>query len=397
MSQTDNTEQTEQIEEKTAEQTTEQTTEPKESIREKLTFFVFSKYRGELFGISILFIMAFHYFHTVVNVRTKTQDHYYSSYLFCRAFGSIGVEVFLFLSGMGLYFSYTKRKDISAFFRKRYVRILIPYAMYASIAWFISDLVVTDHKFTRYLYDLSLTSFWINGEKRLWFISAIVVFYVFFPLFYEIVTSKHYKINTALIIAFLVGVLYLAHEEKPKSFAVTEIATTRLPIFVFGVFIGRLVFEKAPIKKWHIAAAAATVMMRAVVFILGVKNKFGGLDNKTLKFINDAADSAVGKRMESSLASIGFMAVCIAVLALIKWQPLHSFLKTVGSVSLELYMTHVTVNGIIASEGSLDICEPPVYLLSIVISVSAAIVLHISSTAVINKLTKKPAPAKADT
>ena len=367
-------------------QTQQETAQPHKT----LTYHIFSKYRGELFGISILFIMAFHYFHAVLKFRTKTQDHYYSSYLFCKGVGSIGVEVFLFLSGMGLYFSYTKNKDVGSFFRKRFVRVLIPYAMYGTVAWFITDLVVNDRPVTRYLYDLSLFSFWISGETRLWFISAIVVFYVFFPLFYEIVTSKHYKINTALVISFLVSVMYIAHEEKPKAFAVTEIAFTRLPIFIFGIFIGRLVFEKAPVKKWHIAIAAATVVMRIAAFIAGVKVKFGGTDNSLLKFINDAAGSAVGKRMESSIFCIGFMAICLVFLALVKWQPLHSFLKTVGSVSLELYMAHVTVNGIIISEGSLDICEPPVYLLSMVISVSAAIVLHITSGAVINKLTNKP-------
>ena len=363
--------------------------------KEGLTFFVFSKYRGELFGISILFIMAFHYFHTVLSVRTRTQDHYYSSYLFCKGIGSVGVEVFLFLSGMGLYFSYTKRKDIGVFFRKRFVRILIPYAMYGTVIWFITDIIVKERELTRNFYDLSLFSFWISGEKRLWFISAIVVFYVFFPLFYEIVTSKHYKLNTALLITLLIGALYVSQTEKPKYFALTEIATTRLPIFIFGILIGRMVFEKAPLKKWHIAIAAATVIMRVCVFIVGVKNKFGGLDNDMLKIFNRLATSAVGKRLESSVFSIGFMAVCIAVLALIKWQPLHSFLKLTGSVSLELYMAHVTVNGIISSEGSLDICEPEVYLLSMVISVSAAIVLHISSTALINKLTKKPGAAPA--
>ena len=359
-----------------------------QKTREPLTFHIFSKYRGELFGISIILIMIFHYFHTVVNNLKPGGRKFFCSYLFCKGVGSIGVEVFLFLSGMGLYFSYTRRKDIGAFFRKRFVRILIPYAMYGTVIWFITDLVVNDRTFTRYLYDLSLTSFWISGEKRLWFISAIIVFYVFFPLFYEVVSSKRYVLNTSLLLAFLVGVLLVADAEKPKSLALTEIATTRLPVFVLGVLIGRLVFEKAPIKKWHIAVAAATVLLRIAVFTVGVMKKFYGLDNDALSEFNRLAGSAVGKRMESTVFCIGFMAVCMAVLAVIRWQPLHKFLIMTGSVSLELYMAHVTVNGIIVSEGSLDLCDPLVYLLSMVISVAAAILLHITSGAVIDRLTK---------
>jgi peptidoglycan/LPS O-acetylase OafA/YrhL len=72
---------------------------------------------------------------------------------------SVGVEVFLFLSGMGLYFSYTKNKDTGAFLRKRFIRVLIPYLIYGSVIWFITDCVVNDRPITRYFYDLSLFSF----------------------------------------------------------------------------------------------------------------------------------------------------------------------------------------------------------------------------------------------
>lgn len=355
--------------------------------KEPLTFFVFSKYRNELFGIAIIAIMVFHYFNVVVKYIKPGGRKYFYSYLFCKGIGSIGVEVFMFLSGMGLYFSYTKGKDIGKFFRKRFVRILVPYAMYGTVMWFILDLVLKDHKFERYLYDLSLFSFWMSGEKRLWFISAIIVFYVFFPLFYEIVTSKNYRLNTALFLIFYYISIFVAQMDKPKYFRLTEIATTRLPIFVIGIFIGRLVYEKAPIKKWHIAVAAAAVAMRVFFFIIGVQGKFYTLDNSLLKSINRFAGSTNGKRVDSTVFSIGFMAVCIAIVALIKWKPLHSFLKMTGSVSLELYVTHVTMIGVITLEGSLDICQPHIYLLTMVISVSAAILLHITSNAVINKLT----------
>ena len=359
--------------------------------REHLTYFLLSKYRAELFGISIILIMMFHFFHAVIQYTKPGGRKYFYSYIFCQVISSVGVEVFLLLSGMGLYFSYTRNKDVGSFFRKRFVRVLIPYAMYGSVAWFITDIVVAHKPFTRFLFDFSLFSFWIGGNTRLWFISAIVVFYAFFPLFYEVVTSKHYKLNTLLLLAFLVLAMYVSDAEKHNTFKIAEIAVTRLPIFIFGILAGRLAYEKQRVKPWHIAVIVISLIVRVLSSVIAIIGKFDTLPDD-LKGINKLFGSIIGNRMESSLFSLGFIAVCIALLALIKWKPLHSFLKTAGGVSLELYMTHVTVNGIIRAEGTLDICEPPVYLLSMVISVCAAVLLHIASGAVINKLTRS-APA----
>ena len=371
----------------------EENNEQVTKAREPLTFDIFSKYRNELFGISIILIMMFHFFHAVIKYTPMGGRKYYISYIFCQAISSVGVEVFMFLSGMGLYFSFTKNKDTGAFFRKRFVRILVPYAIYGTIAWFITDMVVADKPFTRYLYDLSLFNFWVSGETRLWFISAIIVFYILFPLLYEVVVSKHYVINTGLLTAFLIIAMYVSNVEKHKYFKLTEIAVTRLPIFIFGILIGRLVFEKAKIKPFHIAIAAAAVALRIFSAVIGVKGKYGTLP-EGLKTVNAHLSSILGNRLESSVFSVGFMAVCLVLLMLIKWKWLHGFLKAAGGMSLELYMAHVTVNGIIRTEGTLDICQPHIYLLSMVISVSAAVLLHIVSGAVISKINApKAAPS----
>ena len=353
--------------------------------REPLTYHLLSKYRGELFGISIILIMMFHYFHAVIKLMHPGSRRYFYSYIFCQIISSVGVEVFIFLSGMGLYFSYTKNKDIGAFFRKRFIRIFVPYLMYGTVIWFITDIIVAGKTFTRYIYDLSLFSFWVSGETRLWFIGAIAVFYVFFPLFYEVVTSKGYKRNTFLLIAFLILAMYVSDTEKHGSFKINEIAVTRLPIFILGVFIGRLAFEKARVKPWHIAVMAFTIALRLFSGIVAIIGKFDTLEG-ALKQINKQFAAVMGNRMESSLFAIGFMAVCIALLALIRWKPLHSFLISAGGISLELYMTHVTINGIFRTAG-LELFDPLVYLVGLAISVPLAILLHMASGAVIKKLT----------
>lgn len=89
-----------------------------------------SKYRNELYGIAIILILLFHFAGTHVN-------HYgpigADSFLFVaissfeKYVGSVGVELFVFLSGMSMYYSYTRNSRLLSFYSKRYQRILIPY------------------------------------------------------------------------------------------------------------------------------------------------------------------------------------------------------------------------------------------------------------------------------
>ena len=71
-----------------------------------------SRFRGELMGAAMLFIMLFH-------VSLPRWDMFFG----LRRMGNIGVDIFLFLSGVGLWFAWMKRADMKHFFRRRYIRI----------------------------------------------------------------------------------------------------------------------------------------------------------------------------------------------------------------------------------------------------------------------------------
>ena len=70
-----------------------------------------SRYRGELMGAAMIFVILFH-------VGLPRDDTFFG----LRRIGNIGVDIFLFLSGMGLWFSWTKRPSLSHFFSRRFLR-----------------------------------------------------------------------------------------------------------------------------------------------------------------------------------------------------------------------------------------------------------------------------------
>ena len=111
----------------------------KRTYRVPFTWSDISTYRGELFGASILSVVLYHYFaiflnteapNTVIRILTK----FYNS-----AVGSVGVDIFIILSGFGLYYSLSRREKLSAFYRKRVYRVVLPYLVCGLVYWIIMD------------------------------------------------------------------------------------------------------------------------------------------------------------------------------------------------------------------------------------------------------------------
>ena len=72
-----------------------------------------SRFRGELMGAAMLFIILFH-------VALPREDAFFG----LRRMGNVGVDMFLFLSGIGLWFSWTKNPSAKHFFIRRYLPYL---------------------------------------------------------------------------------------------------------------------------------------------------------------------------------------------------------------------------------------------------------------------------------
>lgn len=107
----------------------------------------FSKYRTQLMGISILLIMMFHV-----------------GFFKC---GYIGVEFFLLISAIGLFFSLSKDQRLIPFYKKRLIRILPAYFIVA-IPTFIY-LQGGNFDFGQLLYDLA-GLYILDSHRYLWFV-----------------------------------------------------------------------------------------------------------------------------------------------------------------------------------------------------------------------------------
>ena len=93
-------------------------------IRETLTYEIFSKYRNVLMGIATLSVLIFHF---TDDCRIYKYNFEGIIQFFNRYVSSTGVDIFLFLSGFGLYYAWKKNNNslfiniYTSIYNKKYI------------------------------------------------------------------------------------------------------------------------------------------------------------------------------------------------------------------------------------------------------------------------------------
>ena len=204
-----------------------------------------SKYRALLMGVAILLIM---FCHLDVAQGHNGMEHTHLAGILHT--GTVGVDVFLFLSGIGLYYSYAKKQiPYWTFEKKRLFRIL-PYSfIIGGATYLLYDILISHFSLGTFLRDLFFISWFREGSTRYWYVLAVIVFYLLFPALYRFIHgSGNAFMKTILFCAvWWVVAETLCHSvEEINRF---RIALDRLPIFMIGIYTGKLSYEKRVIQK----------------------------------------------------------------------------------------------------------------------------------------------------
>lgn len=176
----------------------------------------FNKNRTFVMGMSIIFIVLLH-----------THFHLPFVFHFLRRMGYVYVDLFMMLSGYGLYYSLTKNGSLKQFFKKRAIRILPTYYSLA-IIYLVFKFITTRVLFTDVLGVLTTMSFWSGQEMVFsWFAQSLVAFYLASPLLVRAVNGmKNHWLLVLIAIIFI-----LPFVTTPRLF----LAIFRIPAFVCGM------------------------------------------------------------------------------------------------------------------------------------------------------------------
>lgn len=156
-----------------------------------MEFTVISKYRGELMGIGILNVMLLHFF-TLNNMPTPK--------IASAIINLVFVQGFLFLSGFGLYYSFTKNGNVKSFYKRRFANVVIPYFVIALpyytyffltgqqslIPIYSESYFTSDNPFIVYLGRITTIGYWFEGNYNgMWYIALSLILYALFPIVYK--------------------------------------------------------------------------------------------------------------------------------------------------------------------------------------------------------------------
>lgn len=198
-----------------------------------------SKNRNYLLGIACLWIIIQH-------------CHFETGNYLIWALGRFGfsqVDVFLFLSGFGLYYSLNKNEDYSAFYKKRFLRILPTYWI-VSVAYLVFECMVASPTFLDALSTLLCISFWKGGKYNLsWYANAIVLFYFLAPFVFSAIQSAERskaKLTGLFVLSLLISISALDSN--------LMMAFGRFPSFCLGMIVASLGELSKGLKRWSIAA-----------------------------------------------------------------------------------------------------------------------------------------------
>lgn len=211
-----------------------------------------SRFRAEQMGAAMLFVILFH-------VALDRGDPFYG----LRRCGNVGVDIFLFLSGVGLWFSWVKTPDVLRFYRRRLLRI-VPTWIVVATAFYLPDYLGTrrfSHSIVDLIGDITINwDFWLHDELTFWYVPAIMALYLVAPWYMRLIQSRPvYRWLPLLMVIWCVMVQWVL----PIHHAVghIEIFWSRVPIFFIGINFGEMVRTRRQLSSDAVWLLLVTFLM----------------------------------------------------------------------------------------------------------------------------------------
>lgn len=276
-----------------------------------------SKFRSELMGLACLWVMLHHNVFDWPNALEPLERF--------ALYGNLGVDIFLLLSGVGLYYAWAKKPALSDFYARRFVRLLVPYVLIAVPYWIWRDLWLHQGSF---LLDVTQLSLPLRGVITTWYVPAMAGMYLLYPLIAKFLFSGDRWTRTVVLCgAVMLGCLLFYYMDN-AIYDNCEIALTRSAIFLIGCALGKSVKDDEPIPTHYPALSLLWIIL-----------------NNILRRHVSPGDAWI--RFSYIPLCISVVLVCLWILERLEgFGGLRKLLRFFGERSLELYLTHVVIKNV---------------------------------------------------
>ncbi len=213
-----------------------------------------TKERQFFMGLAILLVLIYHTYGWYISAWLP---HWANLLCMPIGFGYIGVDIFLFYSALGLCYSIEKHSLIE-FYKRRAIRILPLLFVLMVASTVIHQLKYGDFTWWDYVCNFTTLSYWhIGGSFVDWYLCALVMFYLMFPLLYRYVGNKGWHLFVAVLLAQMIFMTI----SPPWDI---DCFISRWPIFLLGIYFYK---EKGRVYK-HIKSFTAIGLLFLFVFLI---------------------------------------------------------------------------------------------------------------------------------
>lgn len=302
-----------------------------------------SKYRFELLGVATLMIIICHS-SNFVNFGNSKMDFMIRKIV---TYGNLGVPIFAFLSGWGIYYSLDKKTDLRDFYFRRFKRTILPYLCIVGGDYLVIYCII-DFNPIHFLYELSTLSFWIE-HSGMWYIAFILPMYIVSPWIYSKIEKTEEEKGlffTIILLLFIGFCVYLVEDDLFHHLSNVYEATA---IFIVGMYQGKK-------NKQNKENSIVWIIFPVLLYI------FNAVSRRLLGFVLEPL-----RVLGSGLLGVS---MCYGLGYVFNWlkQFKFNFLRKLGRASLESYCFNFVLIGILYKLQSRNaifgkaVYEPVIYL-----------------------------------
>lgn len=201
----------------------------------------------------------------------------------------------------------------------------------------------------------------------MWYISISVFLYAIYPMIYSLINNRFH--NCFLLCMGVYLLVYIISRLCPEYYRITSLGLPKIPIFIFGCYLGYL----ASIHK-KVNAIYLFLVVVPLIFIFGrakvVDDFFENPYEDLIRFIT------------LPLCCWGF----IFMQRFTKHNILLTFFRFLGRYSLELYILHMLLYGVVFNSCNTALSLPLCGVLLFILSLILCQPVHIFIDSIIQKI-----------
>ena len=318
-------------------------------------------------GFAIIIVMLFH-------VPLSRLDPFFG----LRRMGNLGVDIFFFLSGIGLWYSWAKQQDWRRFYLNRALRIYPAWLIVAGYFYISRFHGTTTASYVDLAGDIIVNwDFWLHDELTFWYVPATMMLYLFAPPYMELV-RRHpiYRWLVVLPLMWCIIVQYVAPVHQAVGHI--EIFWSRVPIFFLGINFAEAVRQKREIDKqaWWMIIGLFALSLWACIWLEQMRHGRFPLYTERMLYIVLAITTIL-------IMSKVFDWLCSSKAG----TYVNKWFAWVGGISLEIYLVHVQF--VLNPLQQYRLGYWPTFFATLAISLPVAWIISKVCSVVINKLKTK--------